>query len=438
MGHVILGAFCTGLLLCIIFDISIIYALIAGLLLFMLYGRRRGFSWRELMSMALRGVRTVRNILITFFLIGIMTALWRVAGTVPFIVCHATKLIRPSVFLLMAFLLNSGLSFLTGTSFGTAATMGMICAAMGAAMNVDPILTGGAVLSGAFFGDRCSPVSTSALLVAAVTETDIYGNIRRMLRSALVPFAATCLIYFGLGALLPHEGAAMELEALFSRSFRLDPVTILPAAAVLLLALLRVDVKLAMGASILTAIPICLFVQHSSFADILRASVYGFSPKDAEVAALINGGGIASMLKVACIVCISSAYSDIFNKTGLLDGAKHAISAFSRKTNRFAAILLSAIVSGMIACNQTLTILLSDQLCRDLYTDRGRLALDLEDTAVVIAPLIPWSIAGAVPLATVGAPAAAVLASFYLILIPVYRLIAATMGKAGNGGEDAR
>ena len=433
MEYVVLGTFCTGLLLCIGLNISIIYALTVGLLLFMLYGRHKGFSWHELIAMALNGVRTVRNILVTFVLIGIMTALWRMAGTIPFIVCHATKLIRPSVFLLITFLLNSGLSVLTGTSFGTAATMGVICASMGAAMNVNPILTGGAVLSGAFFGDRCSPVSTSALLVATITDTNIYDNIRHMMRSALIPFLITCLIYLCFGAFLPHEGAAMDLEALFSGSFKMNWTTILPAAAVLLLALLRVDVKLAMGASILTAIPICLFVQHATFADILRASINGFSPKDAEMAALINGGGVTSMLKVGCIVCISSAYADIFNKTGLLDGARHAVGVISQKTSRFAAMLLSAMVSGMIACNQTLTILLCNQLCRNLYTDHDHLALDLEDTAVIIAPLIPWSIAGAVPLAAAGAPTAAILTSFYLILLPVCRLVSAIMnGKRKN------
>ena len=116
--------------------------------------------------MALGGVKTVSGILLTFLVIGVLTAFWRASGTIPVIVCYASGLIRPSVFLLMSFLLNCGISFLTGTSFGTAATMGVICASMGSAMHISPVLTGGAVLSGAFFGDRCSPLSTSALLVA--------------------------------------------------------------------------------------------------------------------------------------------------------------------------------------------------------------------------------------------------------------------------------
>ena len=423
MEWIALGLFCAALLICIVLDLSILYALAFGLLVFLLYGRRKGFSWRELAGMALEGIKTVRNILITFFLIGIMTALWRAAGTIPVIVCYASGLIRPSVFLLMAFLLNCLVSVLTGTSFGTAATMGVICAAIGTAMGVSPLLTGGAVLSGAFFGDRCSPVSTSALLVAAVPKPDIYDNIRRMVKTAFVPFLLACGIYAGIGLTLPREGSVMDLEALFSRSFRLHWTALIPAAVILVLAAFRVNVKLAMSVSILTAVPLCFILQNLSAAEILRAALSGFTPADAEVARLVSGGGIVSMIRVACIVCLSSAYSGIFQKTGMLGKAKRLIGRLAAKTGAYAATLVTSVLTGVIACNQTLTILLTEQLCRGEYADKEVLALDLEDSAVVTAPLIPWSIACAVPLAAAGAPSAAVLTAFYLILLPLWRLV---------------
>ena len=422
MEWIALGLFCAALLICIILDLSILYALAFGLLVFLLYGRTKGFSWRELLGMALQGIKTVRNILITFFLIGIMTALWRAAGTIPVIVCYASGLIRPAAFLLMTFLLNSTVSVLTGTSFGTSATMGVICAAIGTTLGVSPLLTGGAVLSGAFFGDRCSPVSTSALLVAAVTKTDIYDNIRRMVRTAFVPFLLACGIYTGIGLLFPRKGTVMDLEALFARSFRLHWTALIPAAVILVLAAFRVKVKLAMSVSILAAIPLCLILQGLSPVEILRAALSGFSPADAEVARLVSGGGIVSMIRVACIVCLSSAYSGIFQKTGMLDKAKRLIGVLAAKTNAYTASLVTSVLTGVIACNQSLTILLTEQLCRDEYTAKEELALDLEDSAVVTAPLVPWSIAGAVPLASVGAPSAAVLTAFYLILLPLWRL----------------
>ena len=173
--------FCLALLVCIVLGTNILYALLAGLVIFTLYGKKQGFSWKELGKMICSGVKTSASVLLVFPLIGILTAFWRACGTLPFIICCAVDLIRPEILLLMTFLLNCGVSMLTGTAFGTAATMGTICVSVGISMGMDPVLLGGAMLSGVYFGDRCSPVSTSALLVSELTETNIYDNIKRML-----------------------------------------------------------------------------------------------------------------------------------------------------------------------------------------------------------------------------------------------------------------
>ena len=423
MEWLVLGLFCGGLICCLLLDVSILYALLAGLLLFSLYGHKKGFGWGELARMALDGVKTVKNILISFVLIGVLTALWRSAGTIPVIVCCAAKLIRPGVFLLMTFLLNAGVSVLTGTSFGTAATMGVITATMGGVMGVPVILTGGAVLSGVFFGDRCSPVSTSALLVAELTKTNIFDNIKRMVKTALVPFLISCAVYGSLGLLTPRGAGTLDLTSLFSRAFSLSLWAVAPAAVILLLSLLRVNVKVAMTASILSAVPVCLLLQHRAPLELLRTALVGFTVADPEVAAMLNGGGIASMLRVGAIVCLSSSYSVLFQKTGLLDRVKEAIGRLAARTSPFFAMLATSALAGMIACNQSLTILLVHQLCRELHADPADMAIDLEDTAVVVAPLVPWSIACAVPLSAAGAPSIAVLLACYLYLLPLWRLI---------------
>lgn len=435
MEYLVLGLFCGALVLGIVLEISMLWALGLGLALFWFYGRRKGFSWRALAAMTWEGVATVWKILLTFLLIGVMTALWRAAGTVPVIVSTAAGLIRPEIFLLMSFLLNCGLSVLTGTSFGTAATMGVICAAMGTAMGVSPALTGGAILSGVFFGDRCSPVSTSALLTAAVTETNIYDNIRGMLRTALVPFLLACGIYGLLGLAVRGGGAGLDLRAVFARSFRLHWTALLPAAMILALAAFRVNVRIAMTASILAAVPVCLFVQRLPLEEVLLAALRGFTPTDPEAAKLVSGGGVLSMLNVSAIVCISSSYSGLFQKTGLLDGCKRGVARLCGRVGRYPGTLLSSVPAGMVACNQTLAILLTAQLCREQYADRKALALDLEDSAVITSPLIPWCIAGAVPLAMVGAPLTALLTAFYLWLIPLCRTLQSCRGKRRREGS---
>lgn len=419
----VLLLFCAGLLLCVVTGWSILYALAAGLVLFLLYGRKKGFGWRELLKVALSGVKTVKNILIAFVLIGMLTALWRAAGTIPVIVSYAVRLIHPGIFVLMTFVLNGLISVLTGTAFGTAATMGVICATMGSSMGANPVLVGGAVLAGAYFGDRCSPVSTSALLVSELTGTSIFGNIRNMVRTAVVPFAASCVVYLAAGLLSGHDGQVPELGSMFAREFVLSWVALLPAVAILLLSLFRVKVKVAMAVSILVALPIALLVQHVAVDQLPRLLVMGFQASDPEVATMVNGGGIISMVRVGAIVCLSSSYSGLFQKTGLLDGMKKAVARLAGRVGNYTATLCTAALANMISCNQTLGIMLTHQLCRDAEDDPERLALHLEDSAVVLAPLVPWSIAGAVSLAAAGAPLTGIVAACYLYLLPLWRLI---------------
>lgn len=420
--------FCAALLSCLLCGFSLLYALTFGLVLFLLHGRRRGFSWRELFRMALAGIKTVRTILIAFVLIGMMTALWRSAGTIPVLVCYAAALIRPAVFVLMTFLLNCLLSFLMGSSFGTSATMGVICAAMGAAMGVDVRVVGGAVLSGVYFGDRCSPVSTSALLVADLTGTDIFNNIRRMMKSAFVPFLLSAGIYLALGFVFSGSGETQDLRALFGKEFALHPLALLPALAILALSLFRVPVRQAMGASILCAIPLCLFLQHRTAAELVKTAIFGFHAASGEVAAMLDGGGILSMLEVGGIVCLSGSYSVIFQKTGLLDGVRQRLEKLAGRLGSYAVTLLTSIVACAVTCNQSFSTILCSQLCGGLYGERSDLALDLDDSVVLVAAAIPWSIACSVPLTMIGAPASAVAFACYLYLIPLWRLACSFFG----------
>ena len=128
------------------------------------------------------------------------------------------------------------------------------------------------------------------------------------------------------------------------------------------------------------------------------------------------------MVRTAVIVGLSSSFSGIFEGTGLLNSMKKYVVKISEKVTPFGATFLIAIVTAMVACNQTLAAILSHQLCRDVEPDEKKMAIYLEDTVIVIAPLIPWSIAGAVPLATVGAPMGSILFACYLYILPLWQL----------------
>ena len=417
----VLIVFAVTLIGSIMAGIPILAALAIGYLIFFAYSLNCGYSAKDIFAMSWKGIKTAKNILLTFLFIGMLTALWRAAGTIPAIVSYCAGLMNPAVMILMAFLLNCLVSVLTGTAFGTAATMGVICMTMAKAVGCNEILAGGAILSGVFFGDRCSPVSTSALLVAELTHTNIFDNIRLMVKTAILPLILTCVFYGVCGIVFPAaESGNLSLAESFSSVFRLGLIPILPAVVIMVLSLFRVQVRKAMLASIVTALGVCLFWQHTDPSLIVGILVGGYKSPDPAISSMIDGGGIMSMVRVALIITISSSYSGIFEETGLLNGLKSKMGTVSRKITPFGTILMTSVAAGMVACNQTLATMLVDQICKELEPDAQKFAIDMENSVIVVAPLVPWSIAGAVPLASVSAPLTSIVAAVFLYLLPLW------------------
>lgn len=423
METLFLSLFAVVLTAFIALDWSIVVALLVGLFLFSLYARLKGNNVKAILKMIADGAKTSKNILIVFSLVGVLTALWRDSGTIPTIIAYTVDLINPKSFIFMTFLLCCLVSFLIGTSFGSAATMGVICATMGAAMGADPVLTGGAMLSGVLFGDRCSPVSTSALLVSELTGTNIYENIKRMFKTAAVPFTVTSVIYLAAGFFGQTGETETDIASLFAREVTVTPFALIPAAVILVLAFFKVKTRYSMLCSIVAAFFVSLFVQKTELTELLKIMITGYEATLPELSSMLDGGGLVSMVRVVLIVCISSAYSGIFNATGMLTSLISRLERLSEKTGSFAVTVFVSIFTSMISCNQTLAIILSDSLCSKLEPDREQFAIDLENSVVVIAPLIPWSIAGAVPLTSAGSPTASLFAACFLYLLPLYTLI---------------
>lgn len=425
----VLTLFAAAVLGCALTGQSVIWALVFGFLLFSGYGLYRGHSLRTLTPMAMKGVKTIFGIAIVLALIGMLTGSWRASGTIARLVSDAAGFITPEWALLAAFLLNGALSTLTGTAFGTVATMGVITMTMTDAMGISPILSGGAILAGIFVGDRCSPVSTSAALVAVVTQTNLYTNLKLMLKSGAVPFAAASLVYAALGFLMPGQATDNDVTAIFRDAFTLNLTTFIPAVVLLAFIFMKQSIRLTMTASTLAAVAVCWFVQEMPLQTIGETLIFGFRPDDPNVARMLGGGGLISMLPVCVIILISSTYAGLLEGTGLIRRLKGLIPKLAAKVTPFGAITLTAVVSAAVACNQVLAVMLTNQLCSDIEPDRQKMAIHLENTAIVIAPLIPWSIAGVVPIASVGAPTVCILAAFYLWFLPLWHWLLALVER---------
>jgi len=427
---VTLFAFAFILGVCIIINTSVLIALSIGLICFISYALYRKFTAGQIWQMVCSGVKEARTILAVFGLIGMLTALWRAGGTIPFIIYHTVPLITPRLFVMFTFLLCSLVSYLTGTAFGTVSTMGIICMLMGRTLGISDFYLGGAILSGIFFGDRCSPMSSSALLVCELTGTNIFKNIKNMIKTSILPFIFTVVFYAitgqtGKGGIVPIDNVSV-----FEKNFNLSIWVVLPALAIIILTVFRLDVKTTMICSIIAGVFVSMFFQGITFYDVLIILIFGYHSGNQEIAVLMDGGGIVSMVKTAAIVAISSSYFGIFRNTNLLDRLKQWIYIIARYSTSFATMLIVSVVTLAFSCNQTLATMLTYEITEKLVTDREKLAVDLENSVIIMCALIPWSIASAFPITTIGASANCLLYAVYLYAVPLWNLFVSFLDYA--------
>lgn len=403
---------------CLITGWSVAWALLGGVVLFWIFGRRQGFTRRQLWAMAWTRCKKSLIVVRIIMLIGVITGVWRCGGTIASCIVWGVGLVTPSLFLLLAFLLCAAFSYVLGTSYGVSSTLGVILMALARSGGVDPTVAAGVVLSGVYFGDRCSPASSAASLVAAVTDTDLYRNVRQMLRTGLLPTLLTLGLYLFLSLRHPLErmdGAV--LEALEGR-FALSWWTLLPAAVMFLLPLCRVPIHWAITVSAAAAAVLAVTLQGFTPGEVLQAAWSGYHPQDGALAAVLSGGGITSMAVSYVIVALTGLYSGILEGTGALRPLSGRAEALAKRIGRFPAMIVVSTLCAAALCNQAVTSMMGAQLLEGAYDDREELAMDIENSGILIAGLIPWSIACSIPLAMLGAGNGAILYAFLLWLIP--------------------
>jgi NhaC family Na+:H+ antiporter len=237
----------------------------------------------------------------------------------------------------------------------------------------------------------------------------------------------TLAIYLCMSFVNPMRSESAAIVAEIAGTFELEPVMALPAALILLLPLLGVDVKKAMIASILAG----AYLTLRTGVALPRLVNVAFAGYEAEgsFGQLLGGGGILSMTRVMGIVLIASTYSGIFDETGMLNGVHGFMERFSRNVSLYPATVAASAVTCMFACNQTLAVILTSQIMDPIYSrrgvPRGVLAVDLEDAVILIAGLVPWSVAVGVPMALLSVGAGSIPYAVFLWLVPLVNLFPA-------------
>lgn len=418
------------------------YPLILSLVIFVFIAVRKGFPLGEVVRMAYKGGKKSLVVVKIFLIIGGITGIWMAAGTVPSLVYYGMKFLKPELFILFTFLISSFVSFLIGTSLGTVSTAGLALIVVARGGGVNEVITAGAIISGIYFGDRCSPMSSSASLVATLTQTELYTNIKNMFKTSIVPFVLAVVFYTFYSYKYPLNTMGSTIADEIVKVFDVGSIVLLPAFFILVLSLCKVNVKISMFISIIVAIFISVLVQHNSLINSLKYVFSGYvMENDNPLKAIMKGGGVISMIKASLAVFVSSSFTGIFEGTEMLKSVESLINKAKNRHQLFLATIATSTITAAFGCSQTLAVILTHMLVKDAYEknsiNKYDLAVDLENTAIVISAFIPWNIALLVPLTTLNVSVSSELYASYLYFIPLvnyifYKITSSKLNKSIN------
>lgn len=385
-------------------------------------------SYEKVAAGAFDSIRMVVPTLCLLMAIGVMIGTWLQSGTIATIIAWGLKMINPSWLLPLTLLFCSVLSLVTGTSYGSVGSAGVAMMAIGNAMGIHPGMVAGAVICGAMFGDKLSPLSDTTNLAPAVAGAKLGKHVRSMLWTTIPTYVVTLIIFTVLGLTQTREGYTTDsitayLNAL-TGEFQLGWVTMIPAILIIILLLCKVNAISALGLSSLAAGLISFFVQHDSLQSIIKTAYNGYSTEieEAVLKSILNRGGMGSMLQYVAIICFAVGMGGMLEKLGVLD---HILNAIVKRVNSDGTMILATMIVGyvtsLISCSQPMAHVLTGKLMAPVFKQRKVapeiLSRCLEDSGTLAGPMIPWHGYGVYMTGTLGVTWAMVFPYLFLLYL---------------------
>lgn len=376
---------------------------------------RLGYSWRELQSGVIDAIAKAMPAMLILITVGMIIGSWLASGSIPMLIYYGLELISPSWFLLTACLVCSAVSLLTGTSYGTAGTLGIAFIGIAQGMDVPLGMAAGAVVAGAYFGDKISPFSDSTNLAAAAVRCNLFDHIPHLLWTTVPAYVVGLVVYAVAGASLDTSVVSISkiesIQVMLRQEFAFHWLLLLPPVVILYLTFRKRPPVPGMILSSLLALVLGAWFQGMTVKECFDVCVFGYKASTgmAEVDTLLSRGGMQSMMDVTLIGFCSFAFAGIMQKAGMLGVILERIVTFARTTGRLVASTVgSTMLTAMITGNSYLSVLIPGELFAPAYKARGLAAKNLsrttEDSGTVVVPLIPWSIAGVYMAGTLGVP----------------------------------
>jgi Na+:H+ antiporter, NhaC family len=418
-----------------------ILPLIAVAVLACLLGKYLGYSWKELQEGMFDSVSRVMAAMILLILVGMLIGIWILSGTIPMFIYWGLELISPSSFLVTTFFLCVLASTLTGTSFGTMGTMGVALLGVGQAMGYPLPMVVGAIVSGAYFGDKVSPVSSSTNITASICEVELFSHISSMMWTTLPTVVVTAIIYVFLG--MQHSGAAVSsnipaLLTTIKATYNLSWWTLVPPIIMLVFAYRRYPAIPLISLCIAAGAIVAWLLQGQSLAAIANSMANGYTSKTglAQLDSLLSRGGITSVMSTIMLLIAAVSFGGVIEKIKILEVLVEATVKWANNTGRLiTAVLLSGYIMLIGTGSQMVTIVIPSRAFAQVFKERNLhprvLSRTVEDSGVIASPLLPWGVHAFYILGILGvSPYLYAPYAFMCWIVPIFSIPFAYLGIA--------
>jgi NhaC family Na+:H+ antiporter len=390
----------------------------------MFIANRLGYSWDDCMDEITNKIKKASSSILIMIVVGGLIATWEASGTIPMIIYYGVQIINPRYMLATSFVICAIVSMCTGTSRGSVGTMGVALIGISVGLGISLPATAGAIISGAYFGDKLSPLSDTTVLAPTVAGCNIYDHIHHMLWTT-IPASVIALAVYLFAGISGNISTYTTPEALTNMVNTLDTmynwsvILLLPVFIVLIGSVLKKPTVPVMVLSCIVAGILAVCFQDISIADVFKASVKGFNATmihaagfstkmiSPSLAKLINRGGMAPMMSMLLLLFCAFVFAGIMSKTKCLDVILNKMLTIVTSTGGLiASTLASCILMALTTGSAYLSIIIPGEMFSDTYKKKGldpvNLSRTLEDAGTMFGVLVPWSSSAAFMIATLG------------------------------------
>lgn len=426
-------------------------ALVLGAMIAAGIAIKNGCRWAAVQEAIVHGISTAMGAILILLSVGALIGTWMLSGTVPTMIYYGVQILEPGWFYAAACLICSIASLSIGSSWTVAGTLGVGLMGVALALGVSPAITAGAIVSGAYFGDKMSPLSDTTNLAPAVAGSELFTHIRHMAWTTTPSYVLALLLFFVLGWNIPGAPAAeaVNLSSLdvLRNEFNLSPWTLLPLAVVFVLAMRKFPALPTilfgglLGGLMAVILQPALVRDFAAAPDLAPglamakgvwtafANGYVSDTGTAAVDDLLSRGGMSSMLTTIWLILCALSFGAVMEHAGLLQRLIQSVLAAAHSTGALiASVLLTCIGVNIVAADQYIAIVLPGRMFRAEFRRRGLRARNLsraiEDAGTLTSPLVPWNTCGAFMAGTLGVATFAYLPyAFFNLINPVVSLI---------------